>query len=150
MFNKYYALALASLVGLGALAMPATTASAASLPYVQQDLLGKTAGNQNLLQQVDRRRGGHHRGGHHGGGHRRGHGGGHGFNNFGLFFSPFAFDSGYGYGYPYSYRQSRFYGGSSAHVRWCHSRYRSYNPWNNTWFSYSGRVRQCRSPYRYY
>jgi hypothetical protein len=36
---------------------------------------------------------------------------------------------------------------SSRHVRYCLNRYQSYNPRNNTWVSYSGRVRQCRSPY---
>jgi hypothetical protein len=34
-------------------------------------------------------------------------------------------------------------------VAWCLNRYRSYNPRTNTWVSYSGRVRQCHSPYRY-
>jgi len=133
MFNKYHALALASLLGFGVLAMPASTASAAALPAVQQSLPGETVTNENLLQQVHRRRRGHHH--HHD----------HGFNHFGLFFSPFAFG-----GYPYSYHQPRFYGGSSAHVRWCHNRYRSYKPWNNTWRAYSGRVYHCRSPFRYY
>ncbi|MFN4142608.1 BA14K family protein [Aestuariivirga sp.] len=38
-------------------------------------------------------------------------------------------------------------GYSSRHVRWCEDRYRSYNPRNNTWVSYSGRVRECVSPY---
>jgi hypothetical protein len=42
-----------------------------------------------------------------------------------------------------------YYGGygGSAHVRWCSSRYRSYNPRSNTWVGYSGRVYQCDSPY---
>lgn len=39
------------------------------------------------------------------------------------------------------------YGYGSRHVRWCLDRYRSYNPRSNTWVSYSGRVRQCISPY---
>ena len=132
MLNKYHALALASLLGLGALAMPASPASAAALPHVQQSLPGENVTNETLRQQVHRRR--RHR--HH--------------DHFGLFFSPFVFGGGYGYGYPYSYGPSRFYGGSSAHVRWCYNRYRSYNRWDNTWVSYSGRVYQCRSPYRYW
>ncbi|MFN0264331.1 BA14K family protein [Tepidamorphus sp. 3E244] len=33
------------------------------------------------------------------------------------------------------------------HVNWCHSQYRSYDAYDNTWVSYSGNVRQCRSPY---
>ena len=39
----------------------------------------------------------------------------------------------------------RTYG--SRHVRWCRNQYRSYNVRTNTWLSYSGVVRQCRSPY---
>lgn len=137
MFKKYHALALASLLGLGALAMPASTASAASLPHVEQSLPGETLGNENLLQQVHRRR------------HRRG------FNHFGLFLSPLVLGGGYGYGYGYPRYgyyggSSRYYGRSGSHADWCHSRYRSYNPWNNTWRAYSGRVYQCRSPFRHW
>ena len=36
---------------------------------------------------------------------------------------------------------------SNRHVAWCESRYRSYNPRNNTWIAYGGQVRQCVSPY---
>ena len=46
--------------------------------------------------------------------------------------------AGAGYGYD---------GYGSRHVEWCLDRYRSYNPRYNTWVSYSGRVRQCISPY---
>jgi hypothetical protein len=50
---------------------------------------------------------------------------------------------------------SRYYDGGyysgggygSRHVRWCYNHYRSYNARTNTWISYSGNVRQCRSPY---
>ncbi len=35
----------------------------------------------------------------------------------------------------------------NSHVEWCLSRYRSYNPRNNLWLSYSGNYRQCVSPY---
>ena len=35
----------------------------------------------------------------------------------------------------------------NRHVEWCLDRYRSYNPRNNTWVSYSGNVNQCNSPY---
>ena len=34
-----------------------------------------------------------------------------------------------------------------AHLEWCQERYRSYNPRDNTWVSYSGRVRECDSPF---
>jgi len=35
----------------------------------------------------------------------------------------------------------------AAHVEWCTSRYRSYQPENNTYRSYTGRQRPCISPY---
>ena len=39
------------------------------------------------------------------------------------------------------------YGYGNRHVRWCQNRYRSYNVRTNTWVAYSGRVRECISPY---
>ena len=36
---------------------------------------------------------------------------------------------------------------ADAHVRWCHSRYRSYRAWDNSWQPNNGPRRQCRSPY---
>ena len=35
----------------------------------------------------------------------------------------------------------------AAHVEWCASRYRSYNPEDNSYRSYTGRQRPCISPY---
>lgn len=35
----------------------------------------------------------------------------------------------------------------SNHYSWCSNRYRSYEASSNTWVSYGGRVRNCRSPY---
>ena len=34
-----------------------------------------------------------------------------------------------------------------SHVSWCFDRYRSYDQGSNTYVSYGGRVRNCRSPY---
>ncbi|UCI34353.1 BA14K family protein [Mesorhizobium sp. B4-1-4] len=34
-----------------------------------------------------------------------------------------------------------------SHVQWCASHYRSYNPDDNSYMSYSGRQRTCSSPY---
>lgn len=42
------------------------------------------------------------------------------------------------------YRTERY---SSAHVRWCYARYRSYREYDNTYQPYYGRRRQCYSPY---
>ncbi len=36
---------------------------------------------------------------------------------------------------------------ANRHVRWCQSRYRSYNVRTNSWLSYSGQYRQCNSHY---
>jgi len=48
----------------------------------------------------------------------------------------------------YGYDDGDYGGGlSSRHVRYCLNKYESYNPRNNTWVSFSGQVRQCRSPY---
>ena len=45
-------------------------------------------------------------------------------------------------------QQPRYYrGGSSAHVRWCYDRYRSYRASDNTFQPYNGPRRSCRSPY---
>ncbi len=35
----------------------------------------------------------------------------------------------------------------SAHVSWCLDRYNSYDPGSDTWVTYRGIVRTCRSPY---
>lgn len=40
------------------------------------------------------------------------------------------------------------WGTSSAHVRWCMNRYRSYNPRTDTYLGFDGRYHRCRSPYR--
>lgn len=53
-----------------------------------------------------------------------------------------ALDNGY-----YDSPEPGYAGSGSSHVRWCMDRYRSYNARTNTWVSYSGRVRQCVSPY---
>lgn len=37
--------------------------------------------------------------------------------------------------------------GSSAHVRWCYARFRSYRSWDNTFQPFRGPRRQCISPY---
>lgn len=45
-------------------------------------------------------------------------------------------------------QQPRYYqGGGNAHVNWCHSRYRSYRAYDNSFQPYHGPRRQCRSPY---
>ncbi|MGF6175958.1 BA14K family protein [Ensifer sp. 4252] len=57
--------------------------------------------------------------------------------------------------YPRRYYRERYYyrdnyvrRGTSAHVSWCLSRYRSYNPATNRFLTYRGVYRACYSPYR--
>jgi len=33
------------------------------------------------------------------------------------------------------------------HVRWCSRQYRSYDRYSDTYVTYTGRIRRCRSPY---
>ena len=150
MFKNYHAFVLASSLALSAFAIPTGTASAASLPYVHQNT---GAGDNGLRHEVkrkssdnqwwennnnrrrgdnDRRRGNHHRHDRH-----------RNFDNFGIYVSPLIL--GGGYGYNDGYRHS-----GNAHEEWCFDHYpNSYNPNDNTWVSYSGDVRVCRSPYGY-
>ena len=139
MFKKYGSWMLASLIGIGALALPATGAWSA-MPAVQQNV-GTAVSTDNFLRQDV-----HHwnnnnwywNDNHHWRHHR------HRDNfRFGLAF-PLYFGGGY-YNQPYYYGRSL----SNAHIEWCLNRYRSYNIYNNTWVSYSGQVHQCHSPYQY-
>jgi len=45
------------------------------------------------------------------------------------------------------YREPVYVNRGNAHVNWCYNRYRSYQARSNTYVSYGGRVKQCRSPY---
>jgi hypothetical protein len=55
------------------------------------------------------------------------------------------YNNGYYNGY---YAPRRYYSSaSSAHVRWCYNRYRSYRAWDNTFQPYNGQRQQCYSPY---
>jgi hypothetical protein len=62
-----------------------------------------------------------------------------------LAYNPYYYDP-----YPRYYQPRRIYRTerlSSAHVRWCYNRYRSYRAWDNTFQPYYGPRRQCLSPY---
>jgi hypothetical protein len=122
MFKKYAAIALTSLLGLSAFALTDT----ASAGFRHNNMWYQNSGWGGDWDNNHRR---HHR--HHN----------RGFNSFGVFVSPLIVAPSYGYS---SYRRS-----GSAHVEWCLNRYRSYNPEDNTWVSYSGKVHFCHSPYRY-
>lgn len=57
------------------------------------------------------------------------------------------YDYGPDYYAPYYYAPRYRVSMSSAHVRWCESRYRSYRPYDNTFQPNYGPRRQCVSPY---
>jgi hypothetical protein len=79
------------------------------------------------------------------------------FFSFGVPFGLYDWPGNY-YSSPYYY-QPRYYAPryyapryyhrsvSSAHARWCYSRYRSYRAWDNTFQPYYGARQQCYSPY---
>lgn len=46
------------------------------------------------------------------------------------------------------YRDRYVRRGYNAHVNWCLSRYRSYNPATNRFLAYGGVYKACNSPYR--
>jgi len=98
------------------------------------------------------------------GGYRRGYGYGHRYayrrgyygNGYyggsGLYLGfglPFGYYGGYGSYYDdYGYGYGGYSGGySSAHVRWCLNRYRSYDPRTDTYLGYDGYRHRCRGPY---
>lgn len=111
--------------------------------------------------------GGNWHGGRHWNGGRHWHGGGYGgyygccygggyYNDgaaallgLGLGFGLGSLYNGY---YNNGYYNNGYYGYhtqglSSAHVRWCYNRYRSYRAWDNTFQPYNGPRHQCYSPY---
>ena len=141
MFKTYSPLMLASLIGIGAFAMPVSSASAAALPYVQQSTGQVTQDGNPLLQDVKHNKGwnGNWNGNWKGHGNRRGHwrhrgGHRHGFGNFGYFAAPFIVGGLLASGDYYGHSSSR-------HVRWCLNNYpNSYDPQDNTWVAFNGRV----------
>jgi hypothetical protein len=147
MFKKYRTLAVASLLGIGMFAVSAGGASATIIPVVQQGAAGEMTGANDLLQNVN---------------HRRGHNirqwnrSNHGPRCRSRLGNCRHYYRGYYYSSPWWLIAAPLViggaivvgdGYGSGHVRWCSERYRSYNRRNNTWVSYSGEVRQCNSPY---
>ncbi|MGQ0484416.1 MAG: BA14K family protein [Hyphomicrobiales bacterium] len=159
MFNKYYPLALAALLGMGAFAVPVSSANAAAIPAVKQIAPdGMTNGNNPLLVDVTHAcRLGYRCGNHRWNGRwdGRGHRHRHRHRNFVHFHGGYFYDNPWWLGTTIvvaapRYAAPRYYGRmSSRHVNWCFDNYRSYRPRTNTWVSYSGQVRQCISPYSY-
>jgi len=136
MIQKLSPWALASLLALGLFALPSSSASAGSMQQpvtdeiIHQNVLLHNAG---LEIRWDRRR--------HGDRFRYRRGGYDHFYDGYYYSSPWweetaplaVYDDDAGWG--------------DDHTEWCLNRYRSYNPDNNTWVSYSGDVRECISPF---
>jgi len=165
MSNKFITIALGTVLGLSTLGLASAGASAAAMLPLSPAVTGQAnAGNDGIVQ-VNHKKKWKKKGNNNWNGdwnnnnhnwkyrkHRRGYdngvylslplilGGAYAANRY-------YGDDYYGDGY-YGYDDGDYGGGlSSRHVRYCLNKYQSYNPRNNTWVAYSGRVHQCRSPY---
>lgn len=124
---------------LAALTMGAAGGSPANAGVVSPpNLAANTVAQSDVVKADWRRHGprrhyrGHHRGRHHGRRHYR--------PRSGIYLQ---------FGGPRVVRPAypRYRSLPSAHVRWCHNRYRSYRASDNTFQPYHGPRRSCRSPY---
>lgn len=155
MSNKFSTLALGTVLGLSTLAFTGATASAAAMLPLSPAVSSQANASSDGIVQVDHKRKWKkkkwnynydwqyrkHR-------HRDNIylslpfiiGGAYAANRY---YGDDYYDDDY-----YGYDDGDYGGGlSSRHVRYCLNKYQSYNPRNNTWVAYSGRVHQCRSPY---
>ena len=156
MMNKYSTIVLGAMLGLGTLAFTGTGASAAAMLPLSPIASGETnAANEGIVQVNHKKKwqnknfnnkcfyknGDCHN--KHRNKNRRDR-----FDRSYLFL-PLVIGGGYG-GYNYyddGYDDYDGGGLSSRHVRYCLNKYKSYRPRNNTWVSYSGKVKKCYSPY---
>lgn len=142
MMNKFYALALSAVLGAGAFAMSGNSASAGAIPAYGGT--GVANGGSELLQDVamrgkdkwkwDRKR--------HGDRYRNRR---NGYSNYygGYYYS----EPWWTLSVPLAVYDDNDGDWSEDHIQWCSERYRSYNPDDNSWVSYSGEVRECNSPF---
>jgi hypothetical protein len=136
MLSKSNTIALGIMLGLGTLAFSGASASAAAMLPLSQAVTGDANAAADGIVQA------HHRKHRHRGGIYLSLpliiGGAYAANRY---YGDDYYDDGY-------YDYDDYDGGlSSRHVRYCLNKYKSYNPRTNLWVSYSGRVKQCRSPY---
>ncbi len=155
MSKTYLSLTLASLLGIGMLALPGGSASAMTIPAAQQTVPAGTVAGADLLIEAhatgngqlgqnrrwDSRRDGQ-RCRYRAGNCRHYYQGYYYISPWWMVSRPPVFGGIY-FGNTYGYQQAN----RSRHVQWCYDHYRSYNARYNTWVAYSGRVYQCRSPY---
>ena len=159
MSSKFSTIALGTLLGLSAAALTGASASAAAMLPLSPAVTGQVnAGSDGIVQIKHKKKwkkNWNNDNWNNGNWHHRKHR--HRHNN-GVYLSlpliiggAYAANRYYGDDYyddgDYGYDDGGYGGLNSRHVRYCLKRYQSYNPRNNTWVAYSGRVRQCRSPY---
>lgn len=118
-----------------------TSASAATVPGAANSGLPQIADANSEVKKVHRRRYRHYHRHRHGQRYRRRRHGYRHYHNGWWYAAPWFLAPGIVAPAP-RYRPRR------AHVRWCHNRYRSYNPRTDLFFGYDGRYHRCRSPYR--
>jgi hypothetical protein len=156
MAKKHLTLTLASLLGIGMLAVAGGSASAMMIPAAQQIVPNGNVDSAGLLiaahvtsngqarpedRRWDSRRDGQ-RCRYRNGNCKHYYQGYYYFNPWWQFARPPVF-GGVFFGNTYAYQHNS----GNRHVQWCYDHYRSYNARYNTWVGYSGRVYQCRSPY---
>lgn len=155
MSKKSVVLTLASVFGIGLLAVAGGSASAMTIPAVQQAVPATATDSAGLLIEAhatgngqarpdrrwDLRRDGQ-RCTYRRGNCRHYYQGYYYISPWWMVSRPPVFGGIY-FGNTYGYQQAN----RSRHVQWCYNTYRSYNERYNTWIAYSGRVYQCRSPY---
>ena len=162
MSNKFSTIALGTVLGLGTLAFSGASASAAAMLPFSAVTSGDVQGASGGIIQVDdkkwykKKKWNNNNNWNNDNWQYRKHRHRH---NDGIYLSlpliiggAYAANQYYGDddydGGDYGYDDSDYGGGlSSRHVRFCLNKYQSYNPRNNTWVAYSGRVHQCNSPY---
>lgn len=157
MSNKFSTIALGTMLGLSTLAFSGASASAAAMLPLSPAATGQANASSDGIVQVDHKKKWKKKkwNNNYDWQYRK-----HRYrNNDGIYLSlpliiggAYAANQYYGDDYyddgDYGYDDGDYGGGlSSRHVRYCLNKYQSYNPRNNTWVAYSGRVHQCRSPY---
>ena len=155
MLKKYSPLIMSSLLGIGLLALPGVSASAATIPVIQQIVPGEMNAGTGLKQDVAQKKG--QKGANNKRADRRWNRKRDGNRCRTRNGNCRHFYNGYYYASPWwLISVPLIIGGSLAlgdgdwsddHYSWCQDRYRSYNRRHNTWVSRGGRVYQCRSPY---
>ena len=162
MSNKFSAIALGTLLGFSAVAFSGTSASAAMLPLSPAVAGQANAGSDGIVQVDYEKKWKKKRNNNNWNGnwnnnshnwqyrkHRRGYdngvylslpliiGGAYAANRY---YDDDYYDDG-------DYDHDDGGGLSSRHIRYCLNKYQSYNPHNNTWVAYSGKIKKCYSPY---